>query len=96
MHDEHGSTDLVHFELPRFVDVGGLVARLGDRCPVAVITEGDIWIVTAVVSGGDELGRVLREVEGYIGEVDLLAIRFCVDGRYYVMNNPPRTRSEAA
>lgn len=43
-----------------------------------------------------ELAMVLREVERYIADAELLAIRFCVDDRYYVMQNPPLTRFEAA
>ena len=53
---------------------------------------------TSAISSGDghELAMVLREVERYIADAELLAIRFCVDDRYYVMHNPPLTRFEAA
>jgi hypothetical protein len=89
-------SDVVHFELPKFVEVGELLARLGTHCPVAAAVDGNVWLVTAAVGDGHELAIVLREVERYIADTELLAIRFCVDDRYYVMHNPPVARSEAA
>ena len=89
-------SDVIHFELPRFVEVGELLARLGSHCPVAAAVDGNIWLVTAAVADGHELAIVLREVERYIADTELLAIRFSVDDRYYVMNNPPLAPSAAA
>jgi hypothetical protein len=46
-----------------------------------------VWLVGATVKVDDtDFAALLRTVEAAIAELDLLAIRCCVDGRFYVMD----------
>jgi hypothetical protein len=50
----------------------------------------DVWLVGATVKVDDsDLAVLLRAVGDAIAELDLLAIRYCVDGRFYVMGGAP-------
>ena len=76
----------VHFELANFVTAVRLTRRLGRGRTVALLQDDDINIVSAEVqSGPDDLAALLREVEAWIEEESLCAIRFMVDGRIYVL-----------
>jgi hypothetical protein len=45
-----------------------------------------VWLVGATVKVDDtDLAVLLRAVGAAIAELDLLAIRYCLDGRFYVM-----------
>ena len=49
----------------------------------------DVWLVGATVKVDDsDLAVLLRAVGDAIADLDLLAIRYCVDGRFYVMGGP--------
>ena len=46
----------------------------------------DVWLVGATVKVDDvDLAVLLRAVEAAVAELELLAIRYCLDGRFYVM-----------
>ena len=90
-------SNVVRFELPAYADVGELCARIRPRWPGAANREGDVWCVTARVrSTKNDVARLLRAVESYVAYAGLLAIRFQLDGRFYVMEarGPERTVSE--
>jgi hypothetical protein len=56
----------------------------------------DVWLVGATVKVDDvDLAVLLRTVEAAITELGLLAIRYCLDGRYYVMDEA-RVEGEAS
>jgi hypothetical protein len=77
----------VHFELADFVTAVRLTRRLGHgRRAVALLQDDDINVVTAEVrSEPNDLALLLREVEAWVEEESLCAIRFMVDGRIYVL-----------
>ena len=76
----------VHFELADFATAARLTRRLGRSRAVALLQDDDINVVTAELrSVPDDLATLLRDVEAWIAEESLCAIRFMVDGRIYVL-----------
>jgi hypothetical protein len=85
--------DVVLFELPTFADSEAFSARLRSRWPGWSDAEEGVWLFTAELSGGDgELARLLRDAQVLVAELGLTAIRFCLDGRVYVLE-PVRQRA---
>ena len=90
-------SNVVRFELPAYVDVDEFGARIRERWPGTIQLKGDIWVVSArVKSTADDLAHLLRRVETYVADTDLQAIRYCLDGRYYVMEARAPDRAAAA
>jgi hypothetical protein len=84
-----GMSNTVLFELPVFVDVDEFCERIRSRWPGSKEREDDIWLVSARVrTGKNDLARLLREVEAYVADSELHAIRYQLDGRFYVMEAP--------
>jgi hypothetical protein len=79
-------SDVVRFELPAYAGVGDLCAHIRPRWGGTIKFEQDVWYVSARVrrSEGD-LAALLREVEAYVAEAGLQAIRYQLDGRFYIM-----------
>jgi hypothetical protein len=78
--------DLVLFELPVYADVDALSSRVRPRWRGWTRREDDLWLVAAEVDEDPaDLATLLREVEAFVADEGLLAIRFCLDGRFHVM-----------
>jgi hypothetical protein len=85
--------DLVLFELPVYADVDELSERIRPRWRGWTRREDDLWLVVAEVDEDpDDLALLLREVEAFVGAEGLHAIRFCLDGRFHVMEAPALER----
>ena len=76
--------DVVLFELPRQEDVEPFCDRLRPRWDGWSDADQDVWLVTAELEGGD-LAPLLREAQELVAERGLEMIRFCLDGRVYVL-----------
>jgi hypothetical protein len=78
--------DLIHFEIADLAAAVRLTRRLASKWTVSLQERRDINLVTARlrVRSGD-LAVLLREVETWVEEESLCAIRFEVDGREYVL-----------
>jgi hypothetical protein len=103
--DEFELFDQVHFEITEFATAVRLTRRLGNDRMVALLQDNDLNVVTTEVrSGPTDLAVLLRQVEAWIQEESLCAIRFLVDDRIYVLeaggadwaSHPWTGRSETA
>jgi hypothetical protein len=82
--------EFVLFEIPTFVGVDGLCERLRPRWPGWAAYDGDVWLVAARVEADEQdLACLLREVEAFVADSGLRAIRFSVDDRFYILEAPP-------
>ena len=65
-------------------------ARLRPRWAGWTRCRGDVWLVAAeLADDGTDVVALLREVEAYVAESGLQAIRYRVDGRFHIMEAPP-------
>jgi hypothetical protein len=80
-------SNVVRFELPAYADADALCARLRPRWPGTMRLQGDIWCVSARVGKSkNDLPALLRTVEAYVADVGLDAIRYQLDGRFYILD----------
>lgn len=81
--------EIVLFEVPARSGATQLLAELSTS-RLAWMERGDDVSVIGVLLNPDEddLARLLREVEAWVGTRGLLAVRLEVDGRTYVLHNP--------
>ncbi|HEX9141567.1 MAG TPA: hypothetical protein VF833_05005 [Gaiellaceae bacterium] len=81
--------EIVLFEVPALSGATQLLAELS-TARLAWMERGDDVSVIGVLLNPDEddLARLLREVEAWVGTRGLLAVRFEVDGRTYALHNP--------
>ena len=80
------TSEMIFFEIPAYADVEQFCARIRPRWPGWKLLDVDVWLVGATVKVDDtDLAVLLRAVGSAIAELDLLAIRYCLDGRFYVM-----------
>jgi hypothetical protein len=78
--------DLVHFEIADLAGAVRLTRRLATRWTVSLQERRDINLVTARLrSRSTDLAVLLRDVEAWVEEESLCAIRYEVDGREYVI-----------
>lgn len=82
--------DVVLFELPRHEDVGAFRDRLRPRWEGWSDADGAVWLFTAQLKEGGDLVPLLREAQELVGELGLASIRYCLDGRIYVLEPPSR------
>ena len=79
-------SNVVHFEIPAFVDIDELSARIRSRWPGSKERVGDIWLISARVRRNKtDLALLLREIEAYVAHAGLQAIRYHLDRRCYIM-----------
>jgi hypothetical protein len=79
-------SEMILFEVPAYADVKTFCARLRPRWQVWQVFDNDVWLVGARAKVDDvDIAVLLREVEALVAELDLRAIRYCLDGRFYVM-----------
>ena len=97
--------DQVHFEVADFSTAVRLTRRLGHDRVVALLQDDDLNVVsTELRTGPTDLAVLLREVEAWIAEESLCAIRYLLDGQIYVLeaggpdwtSHPWTGRSETA
>jgi hypothetical protein len=82
---------IVLFEIPEFMELDEFLERIRPRWPGWTRDDEEVHVVAAEVVGEpSELAELLREVEAYVSDAELLAIRYWVDGRPYVMTAPVR------
>ena len=80
-------SEMMFFEIPTYVDVEEFCKRIRPHWPGWKLLDVDVWLVGATVKVDDvDLAALLRTVEAAIAELGLLAIRYCLDGRFYVMD----------
>jgi hypothetical protein len=89
MQSETSMDEIVLFELPsKYFAEELLLSALSER--VAWLQIGDAASIVGVLLTPDELdlARLLREVQTWLDRSGLLALRFEVDGRAYVLEAP--------
>src|SRR3954451_12896696 len=96
MFESPSLTDLVLFEIPVRTGATQLLAELSTSW-LAWMERGDQIAVVGVLLGADDdgLAVLLRKVEAWAERQGLLALRFEVDGRTYVVQ-PALARSHTA
>ena len=78
--------DQVHFEVTDFATAVRLTRRLGHERMVALLQDNDLNVVTTELrSGPTDLAVLLRQVEAWIEEESLCAVRYLLDDRIYVL-----------
>jgi hypothetical protein len=84
--EPEGPRQSVHFEIPDLASAVRLTRRLGGRWDVSLRDSRDINLVSvALRPQPSDLAVLLRNVEAWVKEESLYAIRFGVDGREYVL-----------
>jgi len=82
-------SNVVRFELPLHADVDDFCTRLRLHWPGTKRRKGEVWLISARLrTNADDLAVLLREVEAYVTEAELHAIRFRLDGRAYILATP--------
>jgi len=82
-------SDVVRFELPAYADVDEFCERIASRWRESKERQDDVWLVSARVrKAKNDLALLLRLVETYVGEAGLQAIRYQLDGRFYILEAP--------
>jgi hypothetical protein len=82
-------SNVVRFELPAYADADAFCARIRSRWAGTRRLDGDVWCISARVrKRQSDLAALLREVEAYVGDAGLQAIRYELDGRWYIMDRP--------
>ena len=77
--------DVVIFELPTFEDVEAFCERLRPRWDGWSHADEQVWLFTADLAADGELASLLREAQDLLSELGLSAVRYCLDGRLYVL-----------
>ena len=78
--------DLVHFEIADLAAAVRLTRRLAPRWTVSLHERRDVNLVTARLrERSGDFAVLLRELEAWVEEESLCAIRYEVDGREYVL-----------
>lgn len=80
----HGLEQLC-FEVLDFGAATRLVRRLGAERSAALLFDEPYVVVAALQPEPSDLSTLLREVEAWVAEESLCAIRFMLDGRIYVL-----------
>lgn len=84
-------SNVVRFELPAYADADEFSARLRTTWPGTKRRRGDAWIVSARLrAAATDLAVLLRAVEAYVADAELHAIRYQLDGRFYILAAEPR------
>jgi hypothetical protein len=80
----HG-LEQVCFELLDFAAATRLVRRLGPARSAALLFDEPYVVVAAFEPEAGDLAALLRDVEAWVAEESLCAIRFMLDGRIYIL-----------
>lgn len=79
------ATDAVLFELPSPDDADDLSRTLHESYIAWTERWEDVWIVGAELSEDDDLAALMRAAERWVAERGLVAIRFSLDARSYIL-----------
>lgn len=77
--------DQVHFEVADHAAALRLTRRLGQTRTAGLLADEPTYVVVAAFSTGDDFVTLMREVESFVEEESLCAIRFLFDDRIYVL-----------
>jgi hypothetical protein len=89
--------ELVFFEIPGFELAAQLCERVGsDRLAWVQSGEGIRRVAVLIQPEDGDLAAILRTVERWVAEHGLVAIRFELDGRLYVLDSGEGSWSKAA
>jgi hypothetical protein len=80
----HG-LEQVCFELLDFSAATRLVRRLGAERSAALLFDEPYVVVASFQPEASDLAKLLRDVEAWVAEESLRAIRYMLDGRIYVL-----------
>lgn len=79
-------SNVVRFEIPAYADVDEFCSRIRPRWPGSQERDVGVWSVSARFRmSRNDLALLLRTVETYVAETELQAIRYRLDGRYYIL-----------
>jgi hypothetical protein len=83
------AADQVHFDLADFPMAVRLTRRLErTRSTMLLFEENELYVVVAAFRpGSNDLAVLLREVEAWVAEESLCAIRYMLDDRIYVLES---------
>jgi len=78
--------DQIYVEVTDFPEAARLTRRLGQARTAAVLGD-DPYVVTAAFSSDEpgDLAELMREVESWVADESLFAVRFLLDDRIYVL-----------
>lgn len=79
------ATDAVLFELPSPDDADDLSRTLHESCIAWTERWDDVWIVGAELRDDDDLAALLRTAERWVAARHLVAIRYSVDAKAYIL-----------
>jgi hypothetical protein len=89
--------DVVIFELPTVEAVEAFRKRFRPRWDGWSDADGQVWLFTARLHPEADLAVLLREAHELSAELGLADVRFCLDGRLYVLDAPrPRRAADLA
>ena len=97
-------SEAVCFEIADLATAARLAKRLAKRWTIDLMAESEdlMLLVVELRSKGNDLAALLREVEAWVADESLCAVRFAVDGRSYVLeagganwDSPPWKRVDA-
>lgn len=77
--------DQVHFEVSDVTAGRRLMRRLGHTWATLLVVDEPHVVAALVGSRPDDFATLMREVEAWVEEESLCAIRFIVDERVYVL-----------
>jgi hypothetical protein len=78
--------DVVIFELPAFEGVEAFCERFRSRWAGWSHVDDHSWLFAARLrTAGGDLAALLRGAQELLSELGLAAVRYCVDGRFYVL-----------
>jgi hypothetical protein len=77
--------DAVIFELPTFADLEAFCDRFRPRWDGWSHVDEEAWLFAARLDGGSDMAALLRGAGELVAELGLAAIRYCLDGRLYVL-----------
>ena len=76
---------VVMFELPTFEDTEAFRDRFRPRWEGWSDADEQGWLFTVRLDADSDLAGLLREAQKLLAELGLPTIRFCLDGRVYVL-----------
>jgi hypothetical protein len=78
--------DQIFVEVPHFPEAARLTRRLG-RTRTAAVLGDDPYVVTAAFSSNQaaDLAELLREIESWVADESLYAVRYLLDDRIYLL-----------
>jgi hypothetical protein len=77
--------DRIYVEVSDYDSATRLIGRLSRTRTAALIGEPACLVLAAFSSQAPDLANLLREIESWVDEESLCAIRFLLDGRIYVL-----------